>query len=422
MMEMLSEEKRELKTAAWAARTGCSAIQGMLAVANRPDVISFALGLPAAELFPVQEFAGAARLALEADPFALQYGLPNKRLKRHVVGLMARRGVRCREEQILLTTGAQQGVNLLVRLLLDHGGSVLCEDHVYSGFTQTVEPYEPTIITVPTDASTGIDLDAVERALATSRPALIYVITDGHNPLCVSLSAGKRRRLVALAREYGVPIIEDDPYGFICYDEEGEEERPAPLRALDDEWVFYAGTFSKILAPAVRVGWVIAPESLMPQLSVIKESSDINTSTFSQHAVAAYLDAGGLEAHASKLRSEYRARRDAMLDALGEHFPHGSSWRKPAHGFFVWVELPEAVDMTALLKSAVETEGVAFIPGEAFAVRPTDEPSRGMRLNFSNNSPERIAQGIARLGRAVRRALGDGVGNLALSATGEGVR
>jgi 2-aminoadipate transaminase len=376
----------------------------MMSVANRPDLLSFALGLPAAELFPAREYAEAAGRARAADPFALQYGFPHGRLKEHVVELMRRRGVRCRPEQILLTTGAQQGVSLLVRLLLDHGGRVLCEELVYTGFRQAVEPYQPTLLTVPTDAETGIDLDAVERTLRATRPPLIYVIADGHNPLCVSLSAAKRERLVALAREYGVPVIEDDPYGFICYD---EGRRRPPLRALDDEWVFYVGTFSKVLAPALRVGWLVVPETLMPQLSVIKEASDINTCTFSQRAISAYLDAGHLDAHAEKLRREYRARRDAMLSALGEHFPAGSRWHEPAHGLFVWAELPEAVDMAALLKSAVETERVAFIPGEAFAARPHAGPSRGMRLNFSNNSPERIAEGIARLGRAAGRALRD---------------
>lgn len=387
--------------AEWLRESGRSAIQEMMAVANRPDVLSLALGLPAAELFPAGEYARAAQHVLETDPLALQYSLPSQSLKAHIVELMARRGVTCREEQVFLTAGAQQGVSLLARLLLDHGGRVLCEEVVYTGMRQAVEPYRPTFITVPTDAWTGIDVEAVGRELRRARPAFIYVIPDGHNPLCVSLSGAKRARLAELAREYGVPVVEDDPYGFIGY----EPAPSRPLRAYDDEWVFYVGTFSKLLAPALRVGWLVVPPALTAPLSIIKEASDINTCTFNQRAVAAYLDSGHLAEHSGRLRDAYRERRDAMLAALREHFPEGSLWREPSHGLFVWVELPEPVDMAALLRDAVTNERVAFIPGQAFAVRPYAGTSRGMRLNFSKNDPAQVAEGVRRLGRAVSRAL-----------------
>lgn len=392
---------REPVLARWTKGTGRSALQEMMSAANRPDVVSLALGLPAAELFPAEEIATAAASVLRREPFALQYGFPCQPLKAHVVALMAGRGVRCREEQIFLTSGAQQGLSLLTRLLLNQGGAVLCEEIIYTGFQQAIEPYEPAILTVPTAPDTGIDVDAVADLLKRTRPAFIYIIADGHNPLAVSLSREKRRRLVELASRHGVPIIEDDPYGFINY-EDGEGE--PPLRALDESWVFYVGTFSKILAPALRTGWLVVPEELIQPLSIIKEASDLNIVTLNQRAISAYLDAGHLTAHTERLRRVYGERRRVMLDALEQHFPHGSRWREPSSGLFVWVELPAPLDMRALLRMAIETEGVAFIPGQAFAVNQTNEPSSSMRLNFSNSNPAQIRDAITRLARAVKRA------------------
>ncbi len=386
----------------WAQNTGSSAIQQMMSVSNRADIISLSLGLPAAELFPAQQMAEALQSVLRGERFALQYSFPSQPLKAHIVNLMAQRGVQCREEQIFLTSGAQQGLSLLTRLLLNQGGEVLCEEIIYTGFQQAVEPYQPSFITVATDPETGIDLAAVERMLDRTQPAFIYIVADGHNPMGVSLSHAKRRRLTELAGRYGVPILEDDPYGFINY-ESGQCE--PPLRAFDESWVFYIGTFSKIIAPALRTGWVVVPEELIPKLSIIKEASDINTCTLNQRAIAAYLDEGYLPEHLAKLRRVYGERRNAMLDALRKYFPPGSRWREPASGLFVWVELPEPLDMRALLKTAIETEGVSFIPGQAFAVNQTSAPSSSLRLNFSNNNPALIEEAIARLGRTVERAL-----------------
>ncbi|HXQ69648.1 MAG TPA: PLP-dependent aminotransferase family protein [Pyrinomonadaceae bacterium] len=386
----------------WAQNSGTSTIQQMMSVANRSDVISLSLGLPAAEFFPAEEMAVAFQSVLRREPFALQYGFPSQPLKTHIVKLMAERGVRCREEQILLTAGGQQGMNLLTRLLLNPGGEVLCEEIIYTGFQQIVEPYQPTIWTVPTDLDSGIDVDAVERIFDRKQPAFLYVVTDGQNPMGVSMSREKRHRLARLASEYGVPIVEDDAYGFINY-ESGRCE--PPIRACNDSWVFYIGTFSKILAPALRTGWLVVPEELIPKLAIIKEATDINTCTLNQRAIAAYLDDTDLSARIHKLGRVYGERRDAMLTALQKHFPAGSCWREPASGFFVWVELPEPVDMRALVKTAIEDEGVGFIPGQAFAVIQGSELSTSMRLNFSNNSAEKIDEAIARLGRAVERAL-----------------
>ena len=335
---------------------------------------------------------------LSRDPHALQYGPPFEPLKEHIVSLMSARGVSCSKEQLFLTTGAQQGMNLLARLLLDPGGELLVEEMAYPGFQQVIEPFQPRVLTVPTSPDEGMDLDAVEALLEKGeRPAFIYAIADGHNPMAVSLDEAKRYRLVELARRFRVPIIEDDVYGFLSYD----SARLPPLRAFDEQWVFYVGSFSKILAPALRVGWLIVPRELIGPLSVVKEATDIDTSTFTQRTVAAYLDAGHLAAHVSTLRSHYKARRDAMAGALREHFPAASRWREPGAGFFFWVELPERIDSAALLETALEREQVAYIPGRAFSVDGRGSARSSLRLNFSRCGRELIEEGIARLARVI---------------------
>lgn len=388
--------------AGWTRALTRSALQDMLVASTQPGLLSFALGLPAAELFPTEDFASAVARVLATDPRALQYGPPLRPLKRQVVELMALRGVACREEQVFLTTGAQQGINLLVRLLLDPGGAVLLEERTYTGFQQVLQPHQPQLIPMPTDLEDGMDVQAVEQALRRGpRPALLYAVTDGHNPLGVSMSLEGRERLAALAGRYGFPIIEDDPYGFLCY----EPAPLPPLRAFEERWVFYVGTFSKILAPAVRTGWIVVPEEIVPFLANLKEASDIDMAPLSQRAVSSYLDAGVLPAHLTVLRDEYRRRRDAMLDALERHFPAEARWRKPSSGLFIWVEVPDSIDLRRLWREAIELERVAFIPGQAFDVVGNQPAGNGLRLNFSNCTTSQIEDGIARLGRMLKRHL-----------------
>jgi 2-aminoadipate transaminase len=265
---------------------------------------------------------------------------------------------------------------------------------------------------VPTDLEQGIDVDVVEEWMAGgARPAFLYVIPEAHNPLGVAISPERRYRLVELARHYGLPIVEDDPYAFLCYD-----GRPAPpLRALNDQWVFYVGSFSKILAPAVRLGWLVAPESLVPKLTVIKEAIDLESSAFIQRTVAGFLDAGHLPGHLERLCAAYGQRRSAMLAALERYFPAGARWSRPKGGMFIWVELPEACSAARLLETALDEEKVAFIPGHAFGVRKgrrhlghfhgESGAAHCMRLNFSNCPVDGIEDGIRRLGRVVNAVL-----------------
>ncbi|NTX53073.1 PLP-dependent aminotransferase family protein [Myxococcus sp. CA039A] len=401
-MTASSTSSSELPLASWARRLAPSAIQDMLQIITRPGVFSLALGLPAAELFPTEGMAEAAARVLAEQVGALQYSPTLEPLREQVVALMAKRGVRCSTTQVFLTTGAQQGLNLLTRLLLEPGQTVLLEDRVYSGFQQVLDPFQARRLTVRRDARTGLDLDGLASLLASGeRPAFFYTMSDGHNPLGTSLAMDARERLVGLAREYRMPIIEDDAYGLLHYEEGGALP---PLRSLDAQWVYYVGSFSKILAPALRVGWVVVPESLVFRLATVKESSDIDTATFTQRMVLSFLQSGKLEAHLTRLRGEYRLRRDTLLRALETHLPAGASWTKPTSGMFVWVELPEGSDTTVLLARALETQQVAFLPGQAFGVSGGRSASHGLRLNFSNCDPARIEEAVRRLGTVLRAA------------------
>jgi 2-aminoadipate transaminase len=395
-------EPAGLPLAAWARAVRPSAIQEMMGLMGRPGMISFALGLPAPELFPVDEYLDAAGRVLRADRGALQYRPGFAPLREEVVRLMADRGVRCAPEQIFLTTGAQQGLAVAARLLLEQGGAVICDELVYMGFQQVVEPYLPRLLTVASDLATGMDVDAVEAHLAAgARPAFIYCVTDGHNPLGASVSLEKRQRLVELARRYRVPVLEDDAYGLLGYG-----ATLPPLRALDDEWVLYVGSFSKVLAPGFRVGWMVAPPEMVPLLGCAKDGLDIDTSTFSQRVVAEYLAAGHFPHHLETVRAEYRRRRDLMLELLEREFPVGTRWSVPNHGALVWAELPAGLDAGELLRPALEA-GVAYVPGSAFAAHTGAAAGRGcLRLNFSFPPPDRIREGMSRLGEIFRAAAG----------------
>ena len=391
----------EIHLAGWTHTMQRSVLRRMLAVVSRPGILSFAGGLPAPDLFPTADYAAALAQVLAEDRGALQYGPPFAPLKRHIVELMAQRGVVCDEAQVFLTTGAQQALDILTRLLLDSGGQVMMEEIVYTGIRQVVAPLQAEVLPVRTDLSTGLVVeDVIDHLERGATPAYLYVIPDAHNPMGVSLSEEKRHRLAAAAAAYNLPIIEDDPYGFLSYD----GRCLPPLRAHNDAQVFYVGSFSKIMAPALRLGWLIAPEALISKLTVIKEAGDLESSALTQRAVAAYLDAGHLPDHLARLQAEYRARRDTMLAAMRRHFPPGVCWTQPRAGMFIWVTLPEGIDTAALLETAIEEEQVAFIPGQAFA-QPGVRADHYMRLNFSNCCLADIEEGIVRLGRVLEGVL-----------------
>ena len=389
----------ELPLAAWTRALRPSTIQAMMGHMARPGIVSFALGLPAPELFPIDDYLAAAGRVLRSDPGALQYRAPYAPLKEQIAELMRGRGVECRPGQMFLTTGAQQGLALLARLFLEPGGAVICERRVYMGFQQVVESFGPRILAVDSDLETGMDVGQVEAHLERGpRPAFIYCITDGHNPLGVSVSLEKRLRLAELARRHRVPLIEDDAYGLLHYG-----QPLPPIRALEDRWCFYVGSFSKVMAPGFRAGWVIVPDELVGILGCAKDGADIDTSTFSQRLVSSYLASGAFEGHLARIREAYRQRRDVMLAALAREFPAGTRWSVPRHGALVWADLPGGIDTGALLMDALEREGVAYVPGSAFTFDGRTARS-GIRLNFSHPTVEQIEEGMARLGRLFRES------------------
>ena len=398
-------------------RVSQSPLLQLMSQASGPGVLSLALGSPDGGMFPGDRIGEASSRVLSHSGVT-QYGQPHVPLKTHIVRLMTERGVRCTEEQIFLTAGAQQGLSLLTQLLLDPGSTVIAEDTIYDCLQMVLKSFDARILTVPTSFDTGMDLDSVEALLGEHRPAFIYVIPDGHNPLGISMSPTSRRRLVQLGRRYQVPVIEDDAYGFLSY-----ESMCPSLRALDERWVFYLGSFSKTLAPSLRLGWIVVPSELTPRLeeltsklSILKQASDFDTSTFVQRAVASYLDMGEFGAHLEILRDTYRERRDAMVSALERHLPPNVVWRAPECGFFVWVELPPECDAHELLKIAVETEKVSFVPGAAFSLAPSRTATQNcIRLSFGNATIGEIEEGVTRLGRALDSVLADFRGRAAVA-------
>ncbi|MCB1032380.1 MAG: PLP-dependent aminotransferase family protein [Acidobacteria bacterium] len=393
-----------LRLARSAAEMQPAVLLGLLARASHPEVISFALGMPDLELFPRQAFGEALAGVLRDDPLSLQYLTPLTALKAHVSTLMEQRtGRPVPESRIVLTAGAQQGMLLLVQMLLDPGGRVLLEEIVYEGIQMAVRGLSPEIVTVPTSSESGVDVEAVERAFkGPRRPAFVYLIPDGHNPLGASLSLEKRKRLAELARRYQVPIIEDDAYGHLYYD----EEPLPPLVSLDDRWVFHLGSFSKILAPGLRLGWVVVPEELVPVVSGLKHAADLNTANFVQHATVRYLDGGTFEEHLRMLRRQYRRRRNAMCSALAAHLPPSVQWTVPKAGMFVWARLPDPLDAFEVVAEAIDRERVAFSPGRAFAAGGSSADPF-LRISFANYSEDIIEEGVRRLGEVFRRVCSD---------------
>lgn len=384
-----------------------SPIRELLKVAGRPGMISFAGGLPAAELFPIAEIEAAThRVLCEHGPRALQYGETEglAALRDWIAEQFSTPTLRLRRENILITTGAQQGLDLLGRILLDAGDSVIVENPTYLAALSAWRPHKVRFLAAPTDED-GLQPDSLE-PLLVQKPKLLYAQPNFQNPSGITLAADRRPALVQLARRYDVAVIEDNPYGDLWYD----DAPPMSLFHMDarngsgelDSNVVYLGTFSKTLAPSLRVGWAIASETLLDKLALAKQSADLQSSSFTQYIALEIARSGLLDQQIPKLRDAYRQRRDAMLDALSTSFPPGTKWTHPAGGLFVWVTLPPHMSALELLPRAV-AENVTFVPGEDFHADHSGPNT--MRLNFSNASVEQIHAGIERLARVLRGAL-----------------
>ena len=375
-----------------------SVMRDLLGLAVSPDLISFAGGLPAADCLPLDQFRACVDDVLRRDGArALQYSPPLQSLRDWLAAYMRSRGVECTADSIFITNGAQQGLAILARLFLDPGDAAVIEEVTFTGVRQVVDAQGASIVTIPTDLATGADVDALEAAFTRSpKPRLAILITDFHNPLGVSLSADKREQIAALAAKHAVPIVEDDPYSALRY----AGAALPPIKAFDSAGaIIYVGSFSKMLAPAVRLGWLVAPAALLPRITVLRESFDLESSSLMQRAVFEFLSRGYLEPHLARLNAANRERQAAMQAALREHLGDIAHWTQPEGGLFVWVTLPDGVDTWATFEAAVARQ-VAYIPGAAFAVNGGQRNT--LRLNYSNVKPEAIEEGVRRLAEVVR--------------------
>ncbi|HOV05870.1 MAG TPA: PLP-dependent aminotransferase family protein [Anaerolineaceae bacterium] len=390
-------------------RMKASAIRELLAVAEKPGMISFGGGFPAPEVFPVEEFTRASKYVLEnLGAEALQYGstegyVPLRQMiSRHSI----RSGMQVNINNILITTGSQQALDLLGKIFINRGDRILVESPTYLGALQAWNAYGAEYISVPVDEY-GMRTDLLEDALRTG-PKFIYVLPNFQNPTGTTLPLERRMKLIELADRYGVPIIEDDPYGQLRY--EGEdipsvEILDSRMREQNGTYtgnVIYLSTFSKILAPGLRLAWVVAPDNVIHKLALAKQGTDLNTSTFNQIVAHEVGQHGFIDRHVEMMRKVYLERRNAMVDSLEENMPEGVSWTRPQGGLFLWVTLPEPFNSTELLPQVIE-DNVAYVPGEFFHADGTGKNT--MRLNFSYCSPEKINEGIARLGKAFKKKI-----------------
>ena len=394
-----------------ASRINSSVIREILKHSSAPDVISFAGGLPSPDVFPVEEFKQACEVVLsEAGPASLQYSptegfIP---LREVILDHSATFGIQTNIENIQMTSGSQQALDLLGMLFIDPGDLIVVENPTYLGALQAWNAYGAQYITVPSDEF-GMRTDLLEEALKKG-PRFVYVLPNFQNPSGVTLPLVRRQQLVELADQYAVPIIEDDPYGKLRYF--GDDI--APVYVVDQQFrggatngeyhgnVIYMSTFSKLLAPGIRMAWVIADLTVIQKIVFAKQGADLHSPTFNQMIAYEVARDGFLEDYSATIRATYKERLLVMLDAMEEHFPEGVKWTKPEGGMFLWVTLPEGLDAQELLLKAVERK-VAYVPGQPF--HPDGSGKNTMRVNFSNASPEKIKEGIARLGKLFREEI-----------------
>jgi DNA-binding transcriptional MocR family regulator len=372
-----------------------SEVRALFAVASRPEVVSLAGGMPFVQALPIDELQQVVREVLEEHgPMALQYGggQGDLSLRRRMVELMAAEEVDADPEDMVITTGAQQALDLVGKIFIDPGDLIAVEAPAYVGALTAFGAYEPRYLQIDIDGE-GMIVDQLEQALIRGeRPKFVYTCPNFGNPSGVTLSYARREQLVALCREASIPIVEDNPYGMLRF----EGDALPCLRTLDPENVIYLGTVSKVFSPGVRVGWALAEQSVIQRLILAKEAADLCGSSFMMLVTERYFaDASRWRMNLTSLIDTYRSRRDTMVDAIAEHFPHGTEWTTPAGGFYVWVTLPAWMDTKAMLVAAVERR-VAYVPGSAFY--PDGRGRDQMRLAFCYPTEDRIREGIQRLG------------------------
>lgn len=384
-----------------AARMNPSALREILKVTERPGVLSLAGGLPAPECFPVEALRAAAdRVLSQAPGAALQYAASEGfgPLREWVAAHLGSQGMSVSPDQVLITSGSQQGLDLVAKVLVDAGAPVAVEDPTYLGALQAFVPFEPSFVAVEGDAD-GPRPEALRR-LPQQAPGcrFFYVVPSFQNPTGRLLSEDRRDELVEAACSAGVPLLEDNPYGELWYD----AAPPAPLATRWPQGVIYLGSFSKVLAPGLRLGYLVAPRQLFPKLLQAKQAADLHTPGFNQRIVHEVLKTGLLDRHLPQVRERYRRQRDAMQQALMRYLPQGARWQAPSGGMFFWVRLPPGCDAAALFEAAVSA-GVAYVPGDTFYARRPDR--RCLRLSFVTLSETDLDSAVATLGRVIRARL-----------------
>ena len=369
-----------------------SVIREILKVTEKPGIISFAGGLPSAKTFPVSAFSAACEKVLREDGHAaLQYAASEGYAPlREMVAAMLPWNVD--PALVLITTGSQQGLDLVAKVLIDEGSRVLVETPTYLGALQAFTPMEPEIVSVASDDG-GVDIADLTAKAEGAR--FFYVLPNFQNPTGRTMPESRRAALTAEAARLGLPLVEDNPYGDLWFD----TPPPLPLTARNPEGCIYLGSFSKVLAPGLRLGFMVAPASIFPKLLQAKQAADLHSPGFNQRLVAEVMKDGFLDRHVPTIRALYKSQRDAMLAAMTREMPDGVEWNTPAGGMFLWVRLPEGMNAIELLPKAVE-RNVAFVPGWAFYAGQPD--ARTLRLSFVTSSVAQIDIGIAALAAAIR--------------------
>lgn len=387
-----------------------SMIRELLKFTQRPEVISFAGGLPAAEYFPVERFQEACRAVLDKQPhYALQYGPTEgyQPLREMIAERLCRYNICATADNVMITSGSQQALSLIGMLLINPGDNILVEQPTYLGALQAFSVFQASYVSVPTDEN-GIDISQVPAALRHGTK-FMYILPNFQNPAGVTLSMDRRKELIRLSQAHGIPLIEDDPYGALRF----EGEHIKPLVVIDAEMastngpsytgnVIYLSTFSKTLAPGLRVAWVVAPPSVISKLVQLKQSADLHSPTFNQMVIHEVAKDGFIDEHVQHLREVYRQRRDAMLAALDRYMPPEVNWTHPDGGLFLWVSFPKGVDVRALFEESIR-RNVAFVPGDSFYTIPNPPPTA--RLNFSCMNEDKIMEGIRRLSEATQQVV-----------------
>ncbi len=384
-----------------------SAIRELMSLASRPDIISFAGGMPGNELFPVDEVEALFKsLDLKAKQAAFQYGptpgLPS--LLESLGGFLERKGLPVKSNRLLITTGSQQALNILGRAFVDPGDRVLTEYPCFIGAIAAFRSCGAEIVALPVDEE-GIDIARLVEEVRRPDPAkFLYITPYFHNPAGLLYSSLRKRQLIETLQGSDIPLIEDDAYGDLWFSEE-DRDRLQPIKSIDPEGIdiCYTGSFSKILGPGLRLGWLLAPESIWEKCELIKQSADACSPSFSQVIADAFIRSGKIDSYIASVRQEYKRRAACMTEALRKHLPDYVKWNEPKGGFYIWLTLPEGADATVILKHAIEG-GAVFVTGSTFD--PDGTRNNSIRLSYCNNNPEEIERGIPIVANAIRKVCG----------------